>query len=128
MQSLLLGLLSHCPKTILISLLTLNQMTRKKPDFPNNWEAIESAPAEIFKAIEVEEFMDWRVSSWDMPDSVVCMIRSENMDDGTIKEYIYQRESDARKRLTKLKDENNQRITVATHDEIVLMTPMWLDK
>ena len=103
-------------------------MGKKKPDFPNNWEAIESAPAEIFRAIEVEEFMDWRVSSWDMPDSVVCMIRSENMDDGTIREFIYQREGDARKRLTKLKDENNQRITVATHDEIVLMTPMWLDK
>ena len=58
-------------------------------------------------------------------DSVVCMIRSENMDDGTVKEYIYQRESDNHERLTKLKDENNQRITVLTHDEIVLMTPMW---
>jgi hypothetical protein len=97
-----------------------------KKYYPNNWEAIESAPAEFFKEIEFDEFMDWKVMGWDMPDSVVCMIRSENVDTGKIKEYVYQREADARKRLLKLKNENNIRITVATHDEIILMTPSWL--
>ena len=97
-----------------------------KKYFPNNWEAIQSAPAEIFKEIEYDEFMDWRVLNWDMPDSVVCMIRAENVDTGHIKEYVYQRESDARKRLLKLKNENNITITVATHDEVILMTPGWL--
>ena len=62
-----------------------------------------------------------------MPDSVVCMIRAENKDTGKIKEYVYQRESDARKRLTKLKSENNIVVTIATHDEILLMTPMTFD-
>ena len=126
MQSLPHGLLSHCPKTKTISLLTSNQLPMPKKYYPNNWEAIESAPAEFFKEIEFDEFMDWKVMGWDMPDSVVCMIRSENVDTGKIKEYIYQRESDARKRLLKLKNENNIRITVATHDEIILMTPSWL--
>ena len=74
----------------------------------------------------VDEFMDWRVLNWDMPDSVVCMIRAENHDTGHIKEFVYQRESDARKRLLKLKEENNITITVATHDEVILMTPTWL--
>ena len=85
---------------------------KRNQTFPTTGKPSNQALFEIFKAIEVEEFMDWRVSSWDMPDSVVCMIRSENMDDGTVKEYIYQRESDFVRRLTKLKDENNQRITV----------------
>ena len=53
--------------------------------------AIASAPAEFFKEIEYDEFMDWRVLNWDMPDSVVCMIRAENVDTGHIKEYVYQR-------------------------------------
>ena len=97
-----------------------------KKYFPNNWEAIESAPAEFFQDIEFDEFMDWRVLNRDMPDSVVCMIRAENHDTGHIKEYVYQRESDARKRLLKLKEENNITITVATHDEVILMTPTWL--
>ena len=35
-------------------------------------------------------------------------------------------EADARKRLLKLKNENNITITVATHDEVILMTPGWL--
>ena len=97
-----------------------------KKYFPNNWEAIASAPAEFFKDIEYDEFMDWRVLNWDMPDSVVCMIRAENVDTGHIKEYVYQREADARKRLLKLKNENNITITVATQDEVILMTPGWL--
>ena len=106
----------------------LNQpMGKQKKYYPNNWEAIESAPAEFFTAIEYDDFMDWRVLNWDMPESVVCMIRAENKDTGKIKEYVYQRESDARKRLTKLKSENNIVVTIATHDEILLMTPMTFD-
>ena len=97
-----------------------------KKYFPNNWEAIESAPAEFFQDIEFDEFMDWRVLNWDMPDSVVCMIRAENMDTGHIKEYVYQRESDAKRRLAKLKNENNISITVATHDEVILIKPSWI--
>ena len=126
MQSLPHGLLSHCPKTNPISLLTLNQPMGKKY-YPNNWEAIESAPAEFFSDIEYEDFMDWRVLNWDIPDSVVCMIRAENTDTGKIKEYVYQRESDARKRLTKLKSDSNIIVTIATQDEILLMTPMTFD-
>ena len=52
---------------------------------------------------------------------------AENKDTGKIREYVYQRESDARKRLTKLKSENNIVVTIATHDEILLMTPMTFD-
>ena len=98
----------------------------KKKYYPNNWEAIESAPAEIFQEIQFDEFMDWRVLNWDMPDSVVCMIRAENIDTGHIKEYVYQRESDAKRRLAKLKNENNISITVATHDEVILIKPSWI--
>ena len=37
-------------------------MTKKKPYFHNNVEALIKAPAEFFESIEFDEFMDWHWS------------------------------------------------------------------
>jgi len=94
----------------------------KKKYFPNNWEAIQEAPHEIFKSIEFEEFMEWKIMGWDMPDSVTCMIRCHNSRTNKVNEWIYERPADARKRLHKLKDDMDNDITICTHDEIVHLT------
>ena len=53
-------------------------MTKKKPYFPNNWKQYKDAPASWFDQILFEEFMDWKIAGWEMPSSVVCMIRETN--------------------------------------------------
>ena len=63
----------------------------KKKYFPNNVDALLEAPAELFKQIEFEEFMDWKVCGWDLPDSVECIIRSHNTRTNKVKEWIYER-------------------------------------
>ena len=96
----------------------LNQpMGKPKKYYPNNWEAIESAPAEFFTAIEYEDFMDWRVLNWDMPDSVVCMIRAENKDTGKIKEYVYQKQHAAENKISKLMKSGSE-FVVCTDEQL----------
>ena len=50
-------------------------MTSKKPYLPNNWKKYKDAPEEAFKSLSWEEFHDWRVCSWELPESVCCVIR-----------------------------------------------------
>ena len=94
----------------------------KKKYFPNNVDALLEAPAELFKQIEFDEFMDWKVCGWDLPDSVECIIRSRNTRTNKVKEWIYERPADARKRLLKLKEDEDNDISVVTHDEIIHLT------
>ena len=102
-------------------------MSKKKKYFPNNVRMLRAAPAEMFPSCTYEEFMEWKIAGWDLPDGIECIIRTMDTKTYKVKEYVYQRESDARKRLTKLKSENNIVVTIATHDEILLMTPMTFD-
>ena len=36
-------------------------------DFPNNFDRYQKIPAEKFKDISYEEFMDWKVAGWELP-------------------------------------------------------------
>ena len=66
--------------------------------FPNNWQKFKDAPEGAFYCPTFEEFTQWKLAGWDLPESVVCIIRSE--ENGKIKEYTYQRECYAEDRLS----------------------------
>ena len=95
----------------------------KKKYYPNNWSVIRSAPDELFPSVEYEEFMDWKVGGWEMPSTVACMIRTQHLDTGKVKEYIYQRAHYARRKVSKLMDEGECDITVCTHDAVHFIYP-----
>ena len=97
-------------------------MTSKKPYFPNNWKKFKDAPDDVFKPLSWEEFHEWRVSYWELPESVCCIIRCENKNTGKVTEYSYSRGSAATKRLHKLLEDPNNEITIADTDEIFLLT------
>lgn len=95
----------------------------KNKYYPNNWSAINSAPDEMFPTIAFEEFMEWKVGGWEMPSTVACMIRTQNLDTGKVKEYTYQRAEFARRKVRKLMNEGECDITVCTHDAVHFIYP-----
>ena len=58
-----------------------------------------------------------------MPSTVACMIRTQHLNTGKVKEYIYQRAHYARRKVSKLMDEGECDITVCTHDAVHFIYP-----
>lgn len=90
-----------------------------KQYYPNNWELFKNAPDEVFKTCTFEEFEDWKIGGWELPSSVDCLMRCENLKTGKVKEWTYNRPAMARKKLLKLMEDENNVVTVCTADEIV---------
>ncbi len=104
-------------------------MTKKKkqPYFPNNWEAINAAPAEYFDSLPFEQFMDWKLAGWEIPSSVSCIIRETNVKTGKVKEHVYQRMSAAQNKARQIMAKGESEFLVCTPDEIHLMQPRYME-
>ena len=103
-------------------------MTKKKKKrdyFPNNWDAIHSAPAEYFESLPFEQFMDWKLAGWEIPSSISCIIRENNLKTGKVKEYVYSRAHAAKNKAREIMDMGESEFLVCTHDEIHLMQPKY---
>jgi len=98
-------------------------MPKKKPYFPNNWKAIKDAPHQFFIPIPFDEFMDWKMLGWELPSSVDCIIREQNIKTGKIKEYVYINRESARKRANKIMSEGKSEFITCTHDDLAHMFP-----
>lgn len=69
--------------------------------YPNNWKLYKDSPDEMFIDHTYEEFFDWKVNGWYLPSSVSCIIRVEKPN-GKIKEYVYQTQGHAKRKVKKL--------------------------
>ncbi len=98
-------------------------MPKKKPYFPNNWSKLVTVPDHYFESIPFEQFMDWKIAGWQIPSSIDCIIREENMVTGKIKEYTYTRQSDARKRVHKIMDAAESNFLLVSKDSIHHLYP-----
>ena len=96
-------------------------MTKKY--FPNNYDRIAKAPASWFMSIEYDDFMEWKMNGWDIPESHDCIIRTINCKTGKIKEFVYQQHKSARKKVAKLITEQEEEFIICTHDHIQHMKP-----
>ena len=74
---------------------------RKTKYFPNNWKQYKDSPDDMFIDHTYEEFFDWKVNGWYLPSSVACIIRVEKHD-GKIKEYVYQTQGHAKRKIESL--------------------------
>ena len=93
----------------------------KKKYYPNNYDAYKEAPAELFESIPFDEFMDWKATGWELPSSIACVIR-ETTSKGKVKEYVYSRAGDAKRRARKIMDAGNEFI-VCTPEQVHAMYP-----
>ena len=92
--------------------------------FPNNYEAIQSAPAEFFEPCTWEEFEDWKLSQWELPSSVVCLIRVVNNTTGKVHEKVYQRPQAAKSYIEKLiATDDSYEFIVANHENLYHISP-----
>ena len=90
----------------------------KKSYFPNNIKAIQDAPSEVFESIEYDEFFEWRVGGWEIPSSVMCIIREQNVTTGKVKEHIYKQRTAAERKIRDLMHQENTELTIATEDAV----------
>ena len=79
----------------------------KKKYFPNNWRAIKDTPDKFFVSMPYEQFTDWKIYGYDIPDSVYSIIRT--MDDkGKVEEFYYSTPHHTKKRISKSIKENKE--------------------
>ena len=76
----------------------------------------------MFQEISWEEFHDWRLCQWELPETVGCIIRCKNRQTHAVKEYVYQHMGPAGKRIEKLMQDPDNEITIADAEEIHLIT------
>ena len=67
--------------------------------------------------------MDWKVAGWELPSSIACIIREENLETGKIKEHVYQRVSAAKAKTRAIMREGISEFTVCAPEAIHFMTP-----
>ena len=79
----------------------------KKKYFPNNWRAIKDTPDKFFMSMPYEQFTDWKIHGYDIPDSVYSIIRT--MDDkGKVEEFYYSTPHHTKNRISKSIKENKE--------------------
>ena len=60
---------------------------KKKPYYPNNWQAYKDAPDDVWKdPPRFDELMDWKVGGWELPSSVYCILRTMDVNTKKVKE------------------------------------------
>ncbi len=101
----------------------MTKKKKKKPYFPNNYDAVAAAPAEWFMPIPFNEFMDWKIGGYELPSTHVAMLRVRNVDTGKVKEYVYKYRHAAIKKCRKLMSEGNKEITIVQQDAVQFIDP-----
>jgi len=103
-------------------------MSKKKPYFPNNWKKLKDVPEELFEDIDFEDFMDWKIGGYEIPSSVSCIIREQNLKTGKVKEYVYQRNSAAQRKIKQLMDTGESEFVVCDEHNVHHLYPKHLDE
>tara|TARA_Y100001963_G_scaffold145121_1_gene218268 strand:- start:1338 stop:1658 length:321 start_codon:yes stop_codon:yes gene_type:complete len=91
-------------------------MTRRY--LPNNWQQYKDAPDDMFIDHTYEEFFDWKVNGWQLPSSVVCILRVEDPNTGQIKEHTYQRMGAAKRRIDSIMKEGKKNLVICDVEAI----------
>lgn len=94
-----------------------------KKYFPNDWEHVKSLPDEAIDTPLVQEFLEQDLNIWLIPSSVACIIRCADKTTGKVKEYSYQRETAAAKRLESLIMDGTKEVTVCSSAAIYVINP-----
>ena len=102
-------------------------MPKKKPYYPNNWKAYKDAHHSFFLPMDYEDFMDWKIGGYEIPSSVVCMIRETDVKTRKVKEYIYSSERAAKNKARSIMKKGESEFIVCTPNEIHHMEPQWSD-
>lgn len=98
-------------------------MSGKKKYFPNNWQEYQQADDSDFIPHTFEEIMSWKVAGWELPSSVCCIIRVNDLNTKKITEHVYQKHSAAQRKVNELLQTPHVEFTVVDHDSIHHLSP-----
>ena len=90
----------------------------KRKYYPNNWKAYKDSPDDMFIDHTYEEFFEWKVNGWQLPSSIVCILRVEDPKTGKIKEHTYQRIGAAKNKIDKLMKEGKKNIVICDMEAV----------
>ena len=93
----------------------------KKKYFPNNWRAIKDTPSKFFTSMPYEQFEDWKVYGYQIPDSVFAIIRMKDKE-GKYTEKFYNTERGAKNCISKCMQENKE-IYMCTEEGMYHLKP-----
>lgn len=100
---------------------------RKQPYFPNNWKKYKDAPAELFEPHTYHEIVEWKLSAWEIPSDVCCIIRATNLKTKKVKEHIYKRRHAAEAKVAEYLDKQTHEFVVCQHEQLHYVHPDLLD-
>ena len=109
-------------------------MTRnKKPYFPNNWKRLKDAPDDAFYdpdmgPLSFEEFMDWKISGWELSSSHCCIIRETNLKTGKVFEHTYKRPKAAMAKIDSLIAAGESEFIVCDESQVSHLEPKYNDE
>ena len=97
-----------------------------KKYFANSWDDVMNAPDEIFAAcaeqFSVQELIDQKTHGYEIPSSVLCIMRVHNIRTQKVTEHVYQQRLAATKRLGKeLEVDDPVEITVLSDDHFYVV-------
>lgn len=95
----------------------------KKEYYPNNWQEYKNLDDDNFIPHTFEELMSWKVANWELPISVVCIIRVRNTDTYKVTEHVYSKRSAAQSKVDKLINTPGIEFTVVDHEAIHHLAP-----
>ena len=96
---------------------------KRKPYFPNNWEAIKECPADMFHSIPFDEFMDWKIAGYEIPSSINCIIRETRIDTGEVTEYVYRTAGRAKQKARQIMNDGVSEFVVCTDESVHHLYP-----
>ena len=72
----------------------------------------------MFQELSFEDFYEWRVHGWEIPEPYLCVIRVFNKKTGKIKEYSYKQANAANNKIQQLTTDPDNEITIADDEEV----------
>ena len=81
-------------------------------------ESITEGSEEYFEPCTYEEFVTWRLGSWEFEDDFHCIIRVQHVTNGKVKEHVYKQQKAADKCLLKYLEGQEHDITVCNNNAI----------
>jgi len=98
-------------------------MVMAKKYFPNNWQEYKDEPDDSFQPHTFEELMDWKVGGWEIPSSIYCIIRCMNKKTKKVKEFVYQSQGQAIRKMDVLASDPDHEVTLCTNEFIGQAVP-----
>ena len=95
----------------------------KKPYFKNKWKEYNAISPDKFEPMPFDLFMDWRADQWQIPSSIQCIIREQNIETGKVTEHVYTTHGHAKRKVKSIMRKGESEFFLCDHEGITHLFP-----